>query len=203
LAESSWSNISDRAVEEIARRHVGYPVYLEGRRERPEERDTVLICYDGSRPIRPQIEKHLGLIPKEYRSKVRVKTKGEGAKPIDLSQEEDDAGIIRKIGEINGPFRREVKIKSVNQKGQVVYEIEVIRNVKCRQARTPGYGDTGSTKIPKDQQEFWPYLLTVWRQLRKEWDCRPDGTPDIFPKTSRPPLWTGRRGMLRNQDGVS
>jgi hypothetical protein len=32
-------------VEEIAARHVGYPVYLKERKVRPTERDTMFYCY--------------------------------------------------------------------------------------------------------------------------------------------------------------
>jgi hypothetical protein len=43
--ESFWSNISDREVEEIAAKRVGFPIYLKERKERPGNRDTVFYCY--------------------------------------------------------------------------------------------------------------------------------------------------------------
>jgi hypothetical protein len=47
-----WSNISDREVEEIAAKHVGFPVYLKERKERPEDRDIVFCCYTKNPVIR-------------------------------------------------------------------------------------------------------------------------------------------------------
>jgi hypothetical protein len=51
--ETFWSNISDKEVEEIAAKRVGYQVFLKRREVRPEERDTVFYCYKGSKPESP------------------------------------------------------------------------------------------------------------------------------------------------------
>jgi hypothetical protein len=52
--EKLWSNIENQEAEEIAAKHVGYQVYLDSRRPRPDQRDTYFCCFKGQRPtVRP------------------------------------------------------------------------------------------------------------------------------------------------------